>query len=170
MSRIRMFLLILLVVALPGGAFATASSVIVLPPNPAETDSIFLETRLSWGTSGYWVLDTSTTFLSPFEVFTSIFVSSPGPDDLVAAVITDEDHITPLGFLPAGIYSYTVKETDVQRETSIWSLGGSVSGTFTVVPEPSSFALVLLGVSGLAIRLPTKRRCRSAAHDACTHR
>jgi len=78
-------------------------------------------------------------------------VSSPAPGEYVTLGFTGEQHITNLGLLPAGSYSYTVNEISEQRGTGIQSLVGSLSGTFTVAPEPSSLALVVLCLSGLAL-------------------
>jgi hypothetical protein len=166
MSRIRIHLVTLLVVALPSWAFATPISVGVLPPNPSESDSISLQTTLTWGTSGYSVFDSLTISTGPFDLLIQIFVSSPAPDEIVLQVVTYEDLVSPLGLLPAGTYSYTVNEIDVQRGTGFQTLAGSLSGTFSVIPEPSSSVLVLLGLCGLAIGRSVKRRRRAATARA----
>jgi hypothetical protein len=152
MDRIRIFLVALIAIAVPTGAFATPASVNVFPSNPTVADSISLETTLSWGTSGYWVFDSMTISTGPFERVIQIFVDSPAPDEVVLTIVTSEEHIADLGLLPAGNYSYTVNEFDVQRGTGLQMFAGSLSGSFTVVPEPSSLVLVLLGLSGLALR------------------
>jgi len=158
MPRIRIFLLTLLIVALPSGAFATPTSVDISPPNPAVDDLVLFETTLTWSTGGFFVSSASPSFPSAFEILVDFFVSSPAPDEQVAQVITQDVQVGHLGLLPAGIYSYTVNEIDVQRGTGIVTQAGSLSGTFAVVPEPSTLPLTLLGLCGLAVGRSVERR------------
>ena len=149
LARIRILLVTLLVAALPSGVFAGPMSVAILPATPGVSDS--LETTLLWATAGCSVMSATTTFTSAFELEINISVHSPAEGTGVATVITDELHLTHLGVLPAGEYSYTVFEFDFPGGSDPSVPAGSLSGTFTVVPEPSSFALALFGLSGLAI-------------------
>ena len=73
MLRIRMVLLTMLMVTLPGWAFAVPTSVDVLPTNPSEGDDISLETTLNWSTGGFWVTGSSPSFPSAFEVVANVF-------------------------------------------------------------------------------------------------
>ena len=151
LARIRILLVTLLVAALPSGVFAGPMSVAILPATPGVGDSIDIETTLLWSTAGFSVMSATTTFTSAFELEINISVHSPAEGTVVATVITDELHLTHLGVLPAGEYSYTVFEFDFPGGSDPSVPAGSLSGTFTVVPEPSSFALALFGLSGLAI-------------------
>ena len=88
-----------------------------------------------------------------------ISVDSPAPGSMVIQVITYDTDVIHLGQLPAGTYSYTVTELDFPGGSPPSTFAGSLSGMFSVVPEPSSFALALFGLSGLAIA----RRGKQAA-------
>ena len=151
LTRFQILLMTLLAAALPGSVFAAPMSVAVLPPSPSLTDSIDLETKLLWATAGFSVITSSVTFTSAFELEIEISVNSPAEGTVVAQVITDEFHVTHLGMLPAGEYSYTVFELDFPGGSDPSEAAGSFSGTFTVVPEPSSLGLALFGLSGLVI-------------------
>ena len=146
-------LIVALLLALLFGqsVFAAPMSVAVLPPSPSLTDSIDLETKLLWATAGFSVITSTLNFTSAFELEIEISVNSPAEGTVVAQVITDEFHVTHLGMLPAGEYSYTVFELDFPGGSDPSEAAGSLSGTFTVVPEPSSLALALFGLSGLMI-------------------
>lgn len=151
LTRIRILLAALLLAALPSGVFAGPMSVTILPATPGVGDSIDLETTLLWSTAGFSVMSATTTFTSAFELEINISVHSPEEGAVVATVITDELHLTHLGLLSAGEYSYTVFEFDFPGGSDPSEPAGSLSGTFTVVPEPSSLALALFGLSGLMI-------------------
>ena len=147
----EMLLAALLAAALPCSVFAAPMSVTVLPPTPSLADSIDLETKLSWATAGFSVITSALTFTSAFELEIEISVNSPAEGTVVAQVITEEFHLTQLGLLPAGEYSYTVFELDFPGGSDPSEPAGSFSGSFTVVPEPSSLGLALFGLSGLVI-------------------
>jgi len=151
MSRIQVLLLALLFVSLPNWASGKPVSVEIMPPH-LETDSIFLNTAMEWHTAGFNVIGSSVTFLSKFEPQVDITVSSPAPDEMVPMVLTGDVHGTDLGVLTAGTYYYTVNEIHLQRNTDSIFPAGSLSGSFTVAPEPSSLGFALLGLAGLTIR------------------
>ena len=151
LTRFQILLVTLLAAALPGSVFASPMSVTLLPPPPSLADSIDLETKLLWATAGFSVITSTLTFPSAFELEIKISVNSPAEGAVVAQVITDEFHVTHLGLLPAGEYSYTVFELDFPGGSDPSEPAGSISGRFTVVPEPSSLALALFGLSALAI-------------------
>ena len=151
LTRFHILLVTLLAAALPGSVFAAPMSVAVLPPNPSLADNIDLETKLSWATAGFSVMGSAVAFTSAFEFEIAISVNSPEEGTEVAQIITDELHLTNLGLLPAGEYSYTVFEFDFPGGSDPSVPAGSLAGTFTVVPEPSSLALALFGLSGLMI-------------------
>ena len=152
MAAFRAILLVAAMVIPPLSVAAIPTNVDVDPPSPGIADSISLSTQLQWPTTGYSVTSSTTTFPSVFEVNVDVFVSSPAPGENVLFVITGAMRDTELGVLPPGTYSYTVSEIQTQRGTGFQSLAGSISGSFTVVPEPSPTFLLALGLAVMAMR------------------
>ena len=157
MVRVRNLLLMLGVAALPSSALASPIAVTISPAVPGVEDELALETMLQWNTGGYAATGSTVHFTSGFQFEVEISVDSPPPGSLVSQAITSDTHVIDLGQLPAGTYSYTVSEYDFPGGTAPSTFAGSLSGGFTVVPEPSSFALALFGLSGLALGRHGKR-------------
>ena len=150
MSRMKILVATMMIVAAPSVVCAKLTGIEVLPPSPLETDSVVLNAELLWPSSGYMVLGSSVTFLSDFEPQIDIDVLVP--DGGVLHVLTSEVHSIDLGPLPAGTYSYTVNE--IQTPPSGLPLEPywdqlTLEGTFTVVPEPTTMTVLALG--GLAV-------------------
>ena len=120
-------------------------SITVSPESPTSSDAISINAlRLcAFATSGYWV--ESIVTLEDSQILLSILSFSPAPErgtfpaaqDLHASALLD----------PLAPGSYEVFAT--------WFLDGvereSTSLSFTVVPEPSSLALLALSLGGVLI-------------------
>jgi len=150
MSRVHIFVACLLMMVCPSLVFASPILVEVLPSNPGETDTVLLDATLEWPTSGYSVFESSVTFVSDFEFEVDVIVLAPAPGSYNFQVITSEVSRIDLGLLPAGTYVYTINES--QSPGHPWggpigpySSGGTLSGSFEVIPEPTTLSMLALG-------------------------
>ena len=145
-------LMLLLALVMADGAGAALFSAAVSPEAPDPTDNVTLESTIRWATAGFDRTGVTVSWLSANDVVIDVDVSSPGPDEVVATVITSSTVQTVLGLLPAGDYTFSIREIHTQRSTGFVSSGGNLSGAFTVVPEPGTALLMGLGFAGLTSR------------------
>ena len=141
-----------------GGASAVPIGGVVAPEISFPTDSVTLQSTHQWITGGFTPTGVTLSWLDPTTVEIDVAVSTPGPDEVSPTVITGATVDSVLGQLSLGSYSYAIKETHTERSTGFVSSGGTLSGTFTVVPEPNTALLMGLGLTALARQRPSRAR------------
>lgn len=132
----------------------TPVKISVLPDGPTAVDEVLIRHNLVFSTGGYRIGGSSFTFLDPFHVQIDVFVSGPNLGDPVTPVITFLEVDSDLGMLPPGDYQYTSRLVTIPRAQfpdpptdAIFSQfpPGVRTGQFTVVPEPASLSLLVIG-------------------------
>ena len=155
-------LMLCLAVARSADAQFEPLSISVLPNRPTTVDEVVIRHDMTYSTGGYRIGGSNVSFSSPDEFIIDIFVIGPDPGDPVTQTITFLNVESNLGTLAAGDYRYTSRIATIPRSAFPDPVDedifldyppGISTGAFTVIPEPTSLSILLIG--GLAL---TRRR------------
>jgi hypothetical protein len=142
-------------------ALPIISRLAILPPQPTPADDIALRIDVVFPCAGF--------SLSPnlhIRRFEQIFVVAAFYDtprgDACADIVLEESAFGNLGKLPAGLYQ--IDATLFERFHPDELLGAPVDQqetSFTLVPEPASPSLIVIGLAATRVILQHRRRARS---------
>ncbi len=167
MRLIRVVFLTMLMILVSHSANALSSASIdevsTFPVNPTTSDSVSLRVDLWAAEAGYLVAyATNVSAFSSFDVEWNIYVDTPPFGSEVVQWMWEEQIDLPIGSsIPVGTYSYSINlhwrtphplMPPFPPMPGFYDTGSEVpvSGTFDIVPEPSTALLFGAGLLGLA--------------------